>query len=213
MNDLSEEAKIGRPSKFTAKVKEAILEAVGKGVSLAFACEYAGINKRTLFLWLQRGLKADESGEDAEYYAFCTAVKRAKAYAVVEAVTYIRGHGEKWQADAWWLERRYPEEFGQNIAVRVQGGLDALVMAGQGDGEEKPAESAIDVTATPEQLVDRYKGAILAVFAEAGAEIAPEGGDGNGRGGNRRGGNGHESDSDGHKGSDGSDLQKPIYPV
>ncbi len=51
----------------------------------------------------------------APYLAFSNAVKKAEADAIARAVATIIIAGRKtWQAHAWWLERKWPEDWGTN---------------------------------------------------------------------------------------------------
>ena len=65
-----------------------------------------------------------EMGRDS---AFSDAVKEAEGYAVVGAMSVIRKSAESgnWQAAAWFLERRYPQQFGRRTTVRPQTQHDA----------------------------------------------------------------------------------------
>jgi len=49
--------------------------------------------------------------------AFLAAVKKAEADAIVRHVANIAKAAQdgQWQASAWWLERRYPAEYGRRF--------------------------------------------------------------------------------------------------
>ncbi len=52
-----------------------------------------------------------------QLHAFFAADKKATSEARVDKLATIEQAGKdgKWQAAAWWLERRYPDEYGQRI--------------------------------------------------------------------------------------------------
>ena len=103
----------GRPTKFTPAVRRAILKAIGNGNTYLDAAECAGISKELLRQWIKKG-KSQEP-DNAEFLAFFARIKKAKARARMIAVRNIRAAGRKqWQAFAWWLERMYPEDWGDH---------------------------------------------------------------------------------------------------
>jgi len=78
------------------------------------AAAYAGISKDTLYEWLRKG--ARDEGE--EFRQFSDAVKKALADSEVQGIARLRNHGkDTWQADAWFLERRFKCRWGKSIQV------------------------------------------------------------------------------------------------
>lgn len=97
--------------KLTQAAHDAIVSAVADGNTRIDAAGAAGISPRTLHAWLKKGRDNKRNG----YYALYAAVKKAEAEAAAKAVKAIRAAGEKaWQAYAWWLERKYPEAWGDS---------------------------------------------------------------------------------------------------
>lgn len=122
----------GRPTKYTEEIATAICLAVATGVPEVLAAQAAGIGKSTLTDWKRNR------------QPFSEAVKRARAEAVqrrVERIEKAARGGEEyetqekvvkhkdgkiektvirkktvpvWQADAWYLERQFCEQFGLN---------------------------------------------------------------------------------------------------
>lgn len=92
-----------------AKKREALLEMLGRGVPRRHAAAAAGLNHNTLY----RQIKRDP--------AFAAAVELAEGNAVSAAIQTIRGAADsgQWAAAAWFLERRYPEEFGRRYVTPV----------------------------------------------------------------------------------------------
>jgi transposase len=99
---------MGRPSKLTAEVQSVIVEALEKGAYLETAATLAGIGKRTVFEWIERG----EADDDVEPYAeFARLTKEASAKAEVASLETVRAMPQGWQAQAWFLERRFPSRY------------------------------------------------------------------------------------------------------
>ena len=101
----------GRPTKYTPETSKIILDAIGLGVPFRHACAMAGIDESTFSRWRDR------------YADFADAVKAAEARAVAGRLARIRrAEDESWQAAAWYLERRYPQEFGRTVQDVNHGG-------------------------------------------------------------------------------------------
>jgi transposase len=93
----------------TPEVQAQICEAVAAGNTRHDAAAYAGVGRSTFLAWLARG-KQKKGG--ARYRDFRDAVKKAEADAVVRNVAIIQQAADKtWQAAAWWLERKYPQDW------------------------------------------------------------------------------------------------------
>ncbi len=71
---------------------------VARGATNADACLLTDISEKTFYEWKQT--KSE----------FCEALKKAAAQGKqthIDAITFEKS----WQAHAWWLERKHPEEF------------------------------------------------------------------------------------------------------
>ena len=74
------------------------------------ACARAGISQDTFGRW--RKQSAD----------FAEEVKKAEAEAIARNVTVIqKAAGTSWQAAAWWLERRHPNDFARTERLQHGG--------------------------------------------------------------------------------------------
>jgi len=103
-------AKMGRPTKLTPQIKDDIVKLMRAGNYFETACLTAGVRTSTGRLWLQEGQKQKRGA----YKDFLLAVRTAEGIAEASAVTRIRQHGAKtWQAEAWFLERRFPRKWGR----------------------------------------------------------------------------------------------------
>lgn len=100
----------GRPTKRTPAVVGRLLSALRSGNTRRTACIYAGIDESTF----QRWNKADA--------VFAAEVKGVEEEAVLRNVAHINVAAAKsWQAAAWWLERRLPQEWGRIDRLAVSG--------------------------------------------------------------------------------------------
>ena len=102
----------GRETKLTTELQGRLCRDLADAVPRRHACARAGIGVRTLRRWLARGKKGE-----TPYAALLAEVKKAEADAVAKHVSNIELHStDSWQANAWILERRWPEEFGSQRA-------------------------------------------------------------------------------------------------
>jgi hypothetical protein len=109
METAKPKTKTGRPPKLASEPAAVVLEYVRNGCPRRFAASAACIGRSTLMRWIARG-KAERKGQ---FRDFCDALKKAEAEAVYGRLERINAAAEKgtWQAAAWFLERRYPDEF------------------------------------------------------------------------------------------------------
>ncbi len=111
-----------RPSLLTPERQQRIITAISAGNSRDISAAYAGISPKTLFEWLKKG-RAAKAGIHRE---FADAVEKADAEAEVYAVGVVRkAMPDQWQAAAWWLERRKPQDWARHEKVEstVEGHL------------------------------------------------------------------------------------------
>lgn len=103
-------------SKATQKTIETILSAIGEGLSQREASILAGISEDTLSLW-----KKDSD--------FSEQIRQKQIECKLAHIRNIKKASEKsWQASAWWLERKYKDEFSlkTKMDVEVNEGLKQL---------------------------------------------------------------------------------------
>lgn len=124
----------GRPSKFTPERCTAIIDAISHRIPYEMAAEANGICLDTLYEWLTIGKKHRMEGITSDYTIFSEAIKRAEMEKVRGHCDMIAAKPERWQADAWLLERRWYKYFGANAQVNeLNQKLDRLL---NGDGHE-----------------------------------------------------------------------------
>lgn len=113
----------GRQSKYNAERHKKIVKAVRKGNSLATAGRLAGLGKDTINDWLVHGRKHQE--QYPEFAKLVADIEQAQAEREAEHVAKIEraalADGPKdWQAAAWMLERKNPQDWGRKDKVQVE---------------------------------------------------------------------------------------------
>lgn len=104
-------------TKCTPERVNIFVEAFKQGMSITQACTLAGVDRQTYYNWTKRG----EAGEEP-YSSFSTAIKGATAYLESSMLEIIHAHAvDKWQAAAWVLERRLPEEWSRTSKHELTG--------------------------------------------------------------------------------------------
>ena len=119
----------GRPSKYRPDTVAAIIAAVEGGATYRHAAASVGVSERTLHDWQVR------------HPQFSQALKTAEASACIAAIGTIRRAAEAgtWQAAAWYLERRYPAEYGRRAVT-----VDASVQVTHDDGDLTRARARLE---------------------------------------------------------------------
>jgi len=112
-------AKKGRKSKLDDTRREKLLKAIRVGNDKKVACALAGISETTLYRWLEL---AQKKNARAELREFRESLERAEAEAEVLKVSRIAQAADngRWQAAAWWLERKHPERWGQQTKIKAE---------------------------------------------------------------------------------------------
>jgi heptaprenylglyceryl phosphate synthase len=101
-----------RETKFDPDRAKSILADLATGNTRACAAGRAGVTDRTLRNWIARGKRGKKP-----FVSFVSAVKKAERDAEAFAVRSIVAAGRKnWTAHAWWLERKFPEDWSTNRA-------------------------------------------------------------------------------------------------
>lgn len=104
----------GRPTDCTPEMIKTIAGYIAEGLTNQDACNLACIAEVTFYDWLKRA----ESGEEP-FAEFSKAVKKAQ---IQFKQTHVKNVGKKskrnWQASAWLLERKFPDEWGSKVQYR-----------------------------------------------------------------------------------------------
>lgn len=127
---MTEKRPPGRPTKFTPEVRKVIIEAVGLLAPYATAAEAAGVSYDALNEWMNRG----QAELEGEFRQFFQDIKKAEAQGILARLALIKKAADsgQWQAGAWTLERRWPEEYGRRIQADVRGNVKVVVASVKG---------------------------------------------------------------------------------
>jgi transposase len=156
----------GRPSTLTDAVADKLVALVETGHYNTMAARGAGVGPRSFQRWLALGEAADDrlsSGQPIEereerYWHLWQRISKAQAKAADDALTAIRAaweSGQQWTAAAWYLERKYPGEWGRRTELNVGPSdrmLEVLATAisvtepAGGEEDQAPAEPGTTVT-------------------------------------------------------------------
>lgn len=145
--------KVGRTSPLeNPQIHEELINMIHIGVPVRHACQAVGINEKTFYNWLSRGMterdrlntieNAKPNPTEVVFYEFLQAVERARAEAVAKKVAVItKSSASDWRAAAWWLERQSPAEFGKTERIEHTGanGEEIKVTVTMGELQEKIA--------------------------------------------------------------------------
>ena len=94
---------VGRPTKRTPETVKKLCDAIRLGASYGDACGYAGIDHDTFSKWRH------------DFPEFSAEIKEAEGAGRVQLIAKIQkaANDGNWQAAAWMLERRDPENYGK----------------------------------------------------------------------------------------------------
>jgi hypothetical protein len=107
----------GRPTKFTPDRIHAIILDIAHCIPHKLAAESNGICEDTLYSWINKGMEDLKNDIDSDYAKFSVSIKRAETSRIRTHIGNIAERVDKWQADAWILERRWWKYYGQSAAV------------------------------------------------------------------------------------------------
>ena len=107
---------MARPTKLTPEVIALSKKLVPKLVFLGTLADCLGLGRRTIHRWMARGgtlLDKDPLTEaEALLVEFWHTIKKGLAEAEISLIQRIM-RAKAWQAQAWLLERRWPEHWGK----------------------------------------------------------------------------------------------------
>ncbi len=94
-----------RRSKFNDETQKRIIQAIQMGATYEIAAEHAGICRKTLYSWIEKGKTASRG---SKHYTFLHDFRKAEARAAITSLTTIQREIQNgdWKAAAWFLDRR-----------------------------------------------------------------------------------------------------------
>ena len=93
-------------SKYTYELSQVVTQAVEEGSSLENASKLAGISRPTIYAWKKK------------YKGFAKRLEEALAKQEIKLVSCIY-NSDDWRAQAFLLERRFPDRWSKNRKVEV----------------------------------------------------------------------------------------------
>jgi len=128
---------MARRTKLSEELIKEAYELVASGNYIKDVYPILGIGEVTWYRWLREGEIA-KSGLKRQFWQ---AIKKAEKEAIIKNVAVIQKAAEEgnWQAAAWWLERRYYEDWGRKEKVDLAADKDGfkLVVEYVEAGEKK----------------------------------------------------------------------------
>ncbi len=111
----------GRRCKLTPELQDRIVELIRAGNYIETVCQAVGIGKTTFYRWLERG--RNSKTKKGKFWEFWNAIKKAESEAEAFYLDQIRKAAVegRWQAAAWYLERKYPDRWGRKDRHELSG--------------------------------------------------------------------------------------------
>lgn len=108
--------------KYSPELHKDVVRRIREGNPKTLAARLVGLNEQTLFDWITQG-REDPEGYP-EYVQLADDIQVAQAEHVAERLSRIEAAAKTdprlWTADAWFLERTMPEEFGKRDKVEIE---------------------------------------------------------------------------------------------
>jgi len=126
---------MARKSKLTKELIKEAYKLVAAGNYDKDVYPILGIDKSTWYRWLSEGETA-KSGLKKEFY---DTVKKAEKEAIARNVALIQRAAQEgnWQAAAWWLERKYFEDWGRKDKLDLSADKDGFkIVVEYADGDK-----------------------------------------------------------------------------
>lgn len=113
---------LARKPKITEEMQKRICECIAEGMTNKLAVEGL-VDEATFYRYINKGAEDIENGKNTVYSNFYKSVKTAeKEFAAYHLKNIEKASEYTWQASAWALERRFPNEYGRRTAtVEVSG--------------------------------------------------------------------------------------------
>lgn len=108
----------GRPPKYTPERLAAILADIKDRIPYELAAESNGIRERTLYRWINQGWDELEADLETPLASFCQDLKKVEKERIKEHYKKLENNAERWQSDAWILERRWHKYFSPNVQIK-----------------------------------------------------------------------------------------------
>ena len=118
----------GRKTKLDKNKIDLILKSVARRVPYEIAALACGVTYQTLYNWINRGKEHLQKGLDTDHARFVQALYEVEQEKIIYHSDKIADNIERWQSDAWLLERRWAKYYGPNAQVNeLNSKLDELL--------------------------------------------------------------------------------------
>lgn len=111
--------KLAKLTALSDTVQRAILEHLKQGNYIGTACQASGITYRGFRGWQKRWEEGDPAAD--RFALFFEAVPIAIAAGEAYALADLRRGAPGWQAQAWFLERRFPSRWAKKDQLIIKG--------------------------------------------------------------------------------------------
>ena len=110
-----------RKTKLTKELIEKAADIIARGNYYKVAIDILGIDDKTWYNWLRQGEIDANKGINSLNFQFFQSIKKAEADAIDRNLSIIQKAAMEgnWQASAWYLERKYPEQWGKRDNVNL----------------------------------------------------------------------------------------------
>lgn len=116
---------MARKTKLTKDLIEQAEKLIKLGNYNTTVTQYLGIHQSTWYKWMQDGENA-KSGLKKELF---DRIKSAESHAEIRNVQLIQNAGNNtWQAAAWYLERKFPDRWGNKEKMQLSGDVGVQIV-------------------------------------------------------------------------------------
>jgi len=119
MTENTPVVKRGRKTKLDEARADKLIKAIKGGNDKKVACQFAGISETTLYRWLEQSKSKNASQELRDFRESFERSEAEAEFAYVTRIAQAASNG-RWQAAAWWLERKHPERWAQHTKIQAE---------------------------------------------------------------------------------------------
>lgn len=142
--------------KCDATTIDALCALIVDGNTLQDACAMINLTKNACTAWRNKGKR----NPGTMYGEFDQRIVQAEALAIQNKVNIIKEAAKtKWAAAAWWLERRYPEVWGQKSVIKQEiTGRDGGPIQTSAESKVYNMDELKEIIVLEQQMDERKKG-------------------------------------------------------
>lgn len=140
-------AKTGPKSKLTNQLIDEIATYIENGLSNKDAADLCGVRDTTLYRWLREAEELDEKGKpkNKQQCKLKEAIIKAQAaFKAYHVQSITRASRKAWQASAWLLERKFPDEYAAIDRNSIIAAIKAASQVHEDDGLVAALNASVD---------------------------------------------------------------------